>query len=422
MSLTDNEQLELNKLSYEFPVNPSVVNKRTYKEYNFSNATYAPSSTGQCIINSGADSVWGPTSYIKIGVTVTGTAADEFYLGGRSAGSVFNLVQNVRLTHRSGVVLEDIRNVDKLACMRRRWGQTADQFNSTFEVEGGVGGASGEVIPGGGSLTLNRVMPLKHLLGIFSLEDSYLPPGFLAGAKIEIDWNSNARALTVDSANATSYVVSSISLVLDSAEIYDSARKSLLEEQMNVDRSGLQLTYPTWFGTDFVNSGTGAINFTINKSASLASQAIVCSQLTAKNTSTQNDSVVFNSELVTGWQFRLGSLYLPTQVPVSSAAEGYLQSVQAWDAGSKQHKHQQVDSCSMTFGEYNTDGGYANQSLHAVSMETSSAGLEMTGQPTNNSRQLTYTASASVDASTLFVFLKYARVCNIMGDNVVVDE
>ena len=422
MSLTDNEQLELNKLSYEFPVNPSVVNKRTYKEYNFSNASYAPSSTGQCLVNSGADAVWGATSYIKIGVTITGTAADVVYLGGRAAGSVFNLVQNVRLTHRSGVVLEDIRNVDKLACMRRRWGQTNDQFSNTFESEGGFDNSTGITIPGGGSTTIQYVMPLKHLLGIFSLEDSYLPPGFLAGARLEIDWNSNARALKVNSTDATTYSVSSISLVLDSAEIYDSARKSLLEEQMNVDRSGLQLTYPTWFGTDFTTSGTGAINFNINKSASLASQAIVCSQLTAKNTSTQNDSIMFNTEELLGWQFRLGSLYLPTQVPITSVPEGYLQSVQAWDAASGQNKHQKVGATSLTYSQYATTNTSYNQSLHAVSMETSSAGLEMTGQPTNNSRQLTYSTTSSVDASTIFVFLKYARVCNIMGDNVVVDE
>ena len=421
-TLSLQEAKSVNKLEYRLPVNPSVVNSRTFKQYNFSNATYSPGATAQCIVNSGSDAVWGTTSYVKMSVAITGSGNNTVYFGGATYGSGVNLIKNVRLTHRSGEVLEDIRNVDKLGTLLRRWTQSKDSFEMTAGAEGGSG-----VLLAAGAGTIDIVVPLRWLLGMFNRTDQYIPPGLLAGSKLEFDLNTNARALDAtqtsggDAAAPATYSITSIQLVLDSADLYDSIKKDLLEEQMDVKRSGLQFTYNTWFGSSYTADG-GAVNIDLQKSASLANVAIVSQQLTSKNADSYNSNgVLFSTDDVTGWNFRLGSQYLPTQVPVSSVPEGFLLTTSAMDALPRQNDRSAYNKSSVKYSDYVAADGN-NQSMIACSLESSAAGLDMTGAACNNSRILNFNAEASTASSTMFVYLGYVRVANVLGASIVVDS
>ena len=412
-NLTIDEARDMNKLVYETPINPSVINKRTYKEYNFSNSSYEPGQTMQAIINSGGDAIWGPSSYINLKVK-RNTANSQ--LGGKVDGTAYGLFKNVRLTHRSGEVLEDIRDIDKLACLHLHWATSLEDFEKNKQI-------MGNAVPG--QSDLNCMLPLKHMLGCFSRTDQYLPPGFLAGAKLEFDLNTNARALVGDA--GCTYQIASCQLVLDSADVYDSIKKDLLDEQMDVKKSGLQFSYPTYFSSVLSNGAVTALNIDIQRSASVTMMALIASQLKTVDTLDTVSPNDFNSYTITDWQFRLGSEYMPKQRTVSSEEESFLLTTQAFDGMPHQNDRSYMNSTGIPFFAPNGVSSYANgnqddnRSVLAVSLEKSAAGLALTGEPTNNSRVLNFSAGSSQADSNVYAFLKYLRVANIMGDNVVVD-
>jgi hypothetical protein len=82
-----------NGLIYVRPSNISLIDRRVLKSYNFSSNSYELGSTFQIICNSGGDSVWGPSSYMRLEYTATSTL--DFGLG-----SILNIFKSVRATHR----------------------------------------------------------------------------------------------------------------------------------------------------------------------------------------------------------------------------------------------------------------------------------------------------------------------------------
>jgi hypothetical protein len=84
-----------NALTYVRPSNVALIDRRVLKSYNFSSNVYELGSTLQLICNSGADAVWGPSSYLRF--EYTASALLDF-----GSGSVLNVIKSIRLTHRSG--------------------------------------------------------------------------------------------------------------------------------------------------------------------------------------------------------------------------------------------------------------------------------------------------------------------------------
>jgi hypothetical protein len=243
------ELRELNRLVYLRPDNGSLVNQRTMKTYNFTNSTYSPGQTAQAIINSGNDAIWGPSSYLRVEFTKTG--------GTFGNGSIANLFRNVRLTHRSGEVLEYIQDSNVLSQILRRWTVSTEQspkLDSMIDVPDA-------------DATYVRTVPLWLLLGVFNDQEQYIPPAFLAGAKLECDLETDAVML----ATAGTITNIKLELVLDSAQVYDSVQKQLLDEQADVSKSGLQYSYSTWFSTKNDFKGD-SVNFDIQQSASVTEQ------------------------------------------------------------------------------------------------------------------------------------------------------
>jgi hypothetical protein len=396
------ELREVNRLVYLKPDNGALIDKRTMKSYNFSTTSNSPGQTPQCIINSGGDAVYGMTSYLRFEYT-----KDAGTIG---TGSVLNFIKSVRLTHRSGEVLERIDNYNVLGKLLSKYG---------VDVDGGAKITSMLKVPDAANDMATpsylAIIPMWMLLGVFGEQAAYIPPGFLAGAKLEIELESNAIAF------ATAGVLSDVKLtvVLDSAQVYDSVTKQLLDEQADVSKSGLQFSYSTWFNAPGLFA-TGRVNFDVQQSASITQVACAVLRDEDKNQAAA-DSFLFKPAFTTV-QWRLGSQYFPQQalqLAAGAGIEAYTTTLVAWDGAPKQYEGMSASGKGVAADFPSWSADTAN---YAQTMEKSSTGLQLTGEPTNNSRILNLEASKPVDNDRVDIFLKYLRVANIMGDNVVVDR
>lgn len=409
-----------NRLTYYPPHYSSLIQRRTTKSYNFSNALYSPGSVAQCIINSGNDALWGPNGYLRIALTKD--AAKNF----SSNGNVLSIFENARLTHRSGEVLEYIQDVNILANIRRQYevdNDDAEKLNGFLKVANS-------------KTACVYIVPLWLILGVFNVSTTYIPPGFLAGAKLELKLATTDIAM-VDGA----YSNVSMTINLESSQIYDPALKQIMDQESDVDASGLQFNYSTWFGSNNATNAT-AINFDIQLAASITEKAI---GVVRRNDYLVADKDSFAFVPLVRSQYRLAESYMPQQAlelgvgvaPAStSGVEAYHHSLVAFDASPNQFLgHKSSGGCSVKLNEWasvdadaaaapDAAGGPSSAGpVYAQTLELSSTGIAYTGEKTNNARQLRWEATrASADAGRVDVFLQYVRVANIMGSNLRVDR
>jgi hypothetical protein len=400
------EELRMdNRLIYDKPANRSLINQRTLKSYNFSNNTYELGNTMQCIINSGADAIWGPSSYLRLQFDGGAT----FSVGN---GSMYNIFKSVRLTHRSGEVLEFVQSANLLANVKRNWMTSEDDRRKLNAV---IGGEVTTDVQGVDSVVS---LPLSYLLGVFDRTDQYIPPGFLAGAKLEMELDSIAIVSPIASGGTNTLANLRPTLVLDSSQVYDSVQKQLLDEQADSEKSGIQFSYSTWFNTNASFSGT-SVNFDVQQSASLTMKAFAVIRDNASLAAGADSFTQDNG--ATLWQWRLASQYYPQQAIVNSAnepAESYGISLQAMES----YPHQ----FSMNMGGRGSAVTLANyrakDAIYATSLEKSAAGLSLSGESSNNSRLLNLEMTKLAVNDRVDVYLQYLRVANVIGANLIVDR
>jgi hypothetical protein len=349
----------------------------------------------QCIINSGGDFIWGPSSYLRVELD---RATEDL------GSSVLNCFKSIRLTHRSGEVLEYIQDYNVLGnIMRTYMVSTEDEVKVESLID--IGEAVNDTV---------CCVPLWMLLGVFSSQEAFIPGGFLAGAKLEIELESNDLALI-----SATYSNVRPTIVLDSAQVYDSVQKQLLEEQADVAGSGLQFTYSTYFST--ANNFNGAnVNFDVQQSASIT-ECVFATIREVDDLVGAKDSFKF-VPASTRYQFRLGSQYFPQQ-PINSTAtqqkEPYMQTLVTFESA----PHQYMGSPANA-GGVNADHAEfkLNKAVYSTTLEKSASGLSLTGEPTNNSRILNLEMTKADVNHRINIFLKYLRVANVMGSNLVVDR
>lgn len=467
----DDEEIEAlraaNALSYVRPSNISLADRRVFKSYNFSSNVYEIGSTMQLISNSGGDSVYGPSSYLRLEYTAT----DQLDFG---SGSILNLFKSIRLTHRSGEVLEFIDNINLLANLKRYWFMSRDDRE---KLDGllGTKAASSFVLgnpaseksqyenkPGAG--THVAIIPMSMLCGLFSNVGQYMPASLCAGMKLELETANLTQVSTYNTGAGAIGQITNIkpTLVLDTASLFDVVNKQLLQEQADVDQSGIQFTYMTYFNTNAITN-SNAINIDVQQSASLTSHVIMAVRDNVQITATNNGADSFKTIApMNHLQFRIGSLYLPQtiiNVPAGAtwedtqkksnewyslgliATEAYVHQGHKAAGGFACLRYQTLPSAQTDLSLNSWEYG---KPAYIMTLEKSSCLLSLTGEPTNNSRILN--VSGQIDVSTgsgafpggvtdlvaptnysltsvrADVYLAYVRVACLMGDNCVVDR
>ncbi len=472
-----------NSVIYSAPSAASLIDNRVLKSYNFSNLTYQFGSTMQAICNSGSDFIWGPSSYLRLKYTVTakvGAANAQDALPNLGYGSIMNLFRNVRLTTRSGEILEQVVNSNVVAQIRRLY-ETSHEDSQ--KLEGMIMGPPINVANQYNSGSRNYLtatthvacIPLKMLFGIFDNENQFIPNTVLAGAKIELEMESPANVFAnwTQFSSAVGGAAGTVvdfepTLILDSAIIYQALQKQLLAEQSNVEDSGLSFTYSTYFCTTATQQAVGSdVGMDIQQAATLCEKVMAVARISTgqgndTNTpgTTQSDSFQFFPAFKK-YQWRLGSSYFPQQiisVPVAAAGlddigngsnEVYANAIVANNSYPTQFHKSMMKGSRISMYPSPLDGIVSttvagttflalgpsfstSAAVYATTLEKQPNGMNLTGNATNSGRVLRLdlssgatqitTGGAATTPYQIVVCLRYIRVCHVMGDNCVVDR
>jgi hypothetical protein len=372
---------------------------------------------------------------------------------------VLNLFRSIRLTHRSGEILEYIDNVNLIANLKLYWQHSTDDYKKLAGMLGFSDGGTGYSNKPNTGINV-ACIPMSLLSGFFSNINQYIPAAAAAGMKIELELAPNQYITTVDK---TSPQITNIKMTLlcDTAQAFDIVNKQLLSEMADGDQSGVQYTYDTYFNS-FAVTNSNSVNIDVQQSASLVSQIIGITRDNNLVTSLFNgaDANYYCQPWSSG-QWRLGSLYLPQQllkVPSNGTWSSTQQNSREWygigliafNAYVDQYHKAAGKAACIKFNEAEPIADISNQAFDSgkacvsFSCEKSSCSLTLTGEPTNNSRILngSFSAEFLAGADGAFplvapvvpgsqynlteirfdVFMLYTRVANLMGDNCVVDR
>jgi hypothetical protein len=313
--------LGANGMSYAMPPALSVATSRRGIT-NFPQVT--TSSNGSQIIyslNTGDGFIHGPSSYMKLSVTLTkggaGAGSDEVHLD--NIGALFD---TVTVSTRSGVEICRVQEFG-LYCskyIRSKYGaskfnRTAAPLRSDSKVQGGAVGA-------GLTATFNAVLPLA-LIPCFA-EDVLLPPQLMEGLRIRFDIASVATAFRVDGLAVDSFTITS-DLMLDSTILSDAFVRRIGEIAA---KDGLVLIHKEPFHT-IVNTSQASLNFDVKKSASMAVEFQVIPRdgavASAANNTQQSLPYPFTS-----MQVQVGSVFYPNQPLLQSGAPTDLGSAETY--------------------------------------------------------------------------------------------
>ena len=459
-----------NCLIYTRPSNVALIDSRVMKSYNFANPVYPDmSSTFQIIVNSGGDAVYGRTSYLRLEYQ-TGATGVDFGLG-----TIVNIFSRIRITHRSGEILEDILNINLLANLKRYWAYSRTDRMKLDGNLGVVGSTAHSNSPSAGvASTQVAIIPMSLLCGLFDNEHQMIPPALLAGAKIELEMAPYSQ-ITIKNRKAGSTAATIFNfrptLVLDSCQLYDVVNRQLLNEMADEGRSGIQFSFSTYFNS-YATSGQSSINIDVQQSASCVTKTLaVCRDVNQIIHQCDTDTLVSGDAFkciapFAQSQFRCGSQYWPQQVcnvppfratgewnyVQENAKEWYQLSHQAWMSSFDQfHKSAGRDASvqflpALSTADLSVNSWVQGQAHYGYAGERSPVGLELTGMATNNSKLISFngTVSSLVGISGAFptgvtetvpadyytisagyrvdVFLEYLRVANILGDSCIIDR
>lgn len=418
MSLSTNEQLSLlrdiNLLSYSPSIDGSLANSRQLKRYAFTPQGYDAGQQPNIVINSGGDYCSGPTSYISMKVVFGGTADVKLNDIDNSNGSIFNVIREFQLSHRSGDVVDRTNELNNLVSELVRYAYDSS-YREKFAQVFGYGSNVDLKGPDGHTYCL----PLFLFSGVFA-QKALIPSQLMAGSKIKIQLENNVTALVSGNVDAT-YKISDMNLVLDSIDLFDAAKKSLIEQASNTRTQGLQYPYYSWFQLRKSETTTN-LNFDINLSAAKTMVLLVKGRTTDNIVNQAVNSMACEKYDYKNWRVRIGSHSIPQDL-VQNSAESYMITQEAMSANpDRDMLNPKSVQCGVGFESYNADVADGGSGIVAISLEKSTI-VALSGEVTNNSRLLNFTAQyTNVSDRTIDAYIKHLRVANLMLDNVVIDR
>lgn len=360
--------IAVNDLTYILEPDLSVASNKTHKNHHFQSATYSPTQSAICILNSGADYIdtrrsWFqfelefktpntettysiPGDYDSVPTTVPDTTTHGAF---GVHGSACNVISSIVISTRSGDELCHLTDFNLMQNMLiplqygREW---ADGPGQLMGFGGGVGNGK----------TQRFAIPMYILSPLFGY-GRLMPSMLMSGMRIEITWASpeiafqcvKNTALTTSTETTVytsvervvDYAIHNPQFVLSSVQLSDSIQRSLNELSAT---NGLEIVYCDYSSTK-TNSTSALleINTEVRKSCSRALKAF------ARVRNVSYNAIPFNAGLFTDpsngvddtgigvrsmndsfrgeasfpfkeYQWQLGSLYFPQQ-PVTGGSD-----------------------------------------------------------------------------------------------------
>ena len=389
-----------NNLTYELPVPSSVVVNKTKKRNYFQNRSYASQQTMVATLNTGADFVDLANSNLVVKVKVTSTNVNQFACNFGS-GSMMNMVENIRLFHRSGTQYTNTQKMNAYRVVDDRNCESENWFN-TIGVAMGYDLAFGAI----DSTTPEQIfiIPLKKLHPFFDPEGGVMLPAAMAsGLRCEIDLATLGNIFLYNaipnSAAPTDYEITDIYFDLESVSLMDSAQASI---NTNAQKKSLEYLYKDIFTSrNSSPSNSSAINVDINKSVSYADKvwSVIQTNLTQNDVTTDSYITPYKAG---NWWIQLGSLQYPSNQKVADVKSAYLNNLSAWNK--LKGKCGERGMSEMTLAKYSTEYG-----AYVASLELDTS-LALSGMPVTSSRTLRFELTLDVPLvsdSTTIVFMTY---------------
>ncbi len=429
--------MQVNELSYMSPIDGSLASIRQLKKNLFNPSSYTGGQM-QCQAQGGGDMINGPGSYVMADINLFGTNVETIRWNNVASdcknGSAWNLWREVHLEHRSGREIDRIDNFNALISVLLDYAFDSSfgekfaklfGFGDTFDFLADTRATGGFNI---GARTY--IFPLFLVSGVFA-QRALLPSTFFSALKMNITLESAVTA-TVSTAIddeapiIPQYTINNVTLVLDSVDIYDAAKRSILEQSANTASRGLQYSYFSYYNLKKTEQSAN-LNFDLNISAAKVMQVIIKTRFTTDITNNELNSMASTPYDYARFRFRLGAHVMPLHY-VENSAEAYNIAQQAFGGSPDLDLlNQKPVQCGIAYNVYRApvESTNAGCAVVAMSLERNPIGL-LSGTVSNNSMLLNFEAAyggVSGGASkAIDAWVKHMRVLNIMIDNVVVDK
>ena len=412
--------LGLNQLSYSLQPDLSVCTSRTSTTQFFISRQAAPGENMIATLNTGAAFIWGPGCFINL--TIKNESSEKVDFG---RGTACNIFQRLSILTRSGVVVENIDNVNLLAYQELYYKRCKDYQEGVGQAAGF--GAEG-LLDAGKSKAF--CIPLSMISGLFSYEN-LLPSALMSGLRIELTLATGLKALRLDSSAASAvdlkYQVIDSSIQLDSYMLTDSVSRTLNESAAS---SGLEVVIRTHFCTVGTREDTKLVQ-ECRRAVSRALSAFV--KCTTPRVSSEVDSLkkcpmqstpIEEIAIPLGpvsYQFQFGSSYQPNApargIDALKLAPQLFSHAQA---ACKRYSKGMVDVAnSVTLTNFK-----AANWVFATDLERTST-QSLSGIPLSNSRSLSIVADfedggVRLPQNTSF-FLEYVTVIRVYSSNASIE-
>ena len=403
--------LMVNNLVYQQPAALSLAVARTYKKMFFQRNTYTGdrSSTMICDWNTGTSFVNLQNSYISFKVKVNSAANTATANWG--SGSAMNVLNECRITSRSGTELDRLQNANL-------WSRNDSLYTLPDGYLKTVGSAQGFGIYRDGAFDAANLfstekrfcIPLSCISTFFRpTKKQLLPPQLASGLHFEMVLEDFRTALYQKLGTLTGYDISGLYFMLDCVDLTDDCQKTI---SMESAADGLEYTYERIFtSVSQVPIGQLTVSQQVRKAVSQACFATTVTVSQADKIDVTKDSLNAIPFNYSSFQYRIGALYFPNQ-EVSDAQDGveaYVMTQQVYD----KLKHPYSEG-SVTLTAFKTVHGVLSASFEK------DTNLSISGLPINNSRTLELNTSyvAVTEALEVITFLQYCTVARTFIDNV----
>lgn len=403
--------LLINNLAYVQPKALSLATNRTYRRQEFQKRDYTEGEIGICVWNTGTSYSQNQNGYLTFRVTARGSGEVFANFG---SGSAMNLIRTVVIKSRSGTELDRRDRANLFSRTDSRYKYNDQYLDGAGSVQGFAAFGDTSVVR---ALSSSRFcIPLGMLSGLFDpLKGQPLPPQLASGLQIELTFERFETALIEVAGSPTAltgYDISDIRFVVDSLDMTDDTQKVINMESAS---NGLEYAYErVHTAVSQVPTGQLNNNIQIQKAVSQACMAVTMVVDTSQLINKDADSMRSRVYDTTSFQYRLGSLYFPSQVisdPTLDGAEAFVIAQQTYDKLKHRHAENSID-----VGEFKN-----SLSTASVSLEKDT-NLNMSGLPVNNSRllELNINFDAVSAPREIITFLTYCSVARSFIDNVAV--
>lgn len=391
--------------SYSLPPSLSVTVARSHKRSFARNEQYSPTgaNTLTYVLSPGSDFVYGPDSFLQFTLkcAVSGTVPTQLSFGDNH--TALNLFKEVRITHASGIELEQVSGFNLLNFIKLKYDRSLDwrrRYDGPMNPRANYtndAAFQAALIAG-----IDISVPLSVISEMFNME-KLLPSYLLAGLRIELLLENAdvAFQFTNSDNNArVTYDISQPRMYLDSHTLTDSVQKALARMSAV---EGLDVSFASYYDeVHDISSGTRK-TLAISKALSRVQDIrAVHRKAPVELTKFKDPRLTPQDWDITKWQASIGSMYFPSH-EVDKDTVSYNLAVQGLD----QNNHLQY---------HNWKSG---ESMLRVQLERSQI-LTGSGIAISANRGATLIQEFVATPRTINLYVRHTRLVSVFIDNVAV--